>query len=192
MDSSSITAEQMRKAFDEIIPCPEDKLIMCSQLLKTISYCTELGSEAWSVSLLDAGFRVNVGQIEVMTCFYRGWNQEEFETQTDQGFLNFRLLISGPDAAQLIDAYPDSIIPAFYRSVATPHWVVHETLHVEGERDDVERIRTLARINAAQRAHRHFVAAAAHGPSGALRKRSNFARFHCQAIMAYARDMLNK
>jgi hypothetical protein len=182
----------MRAAFDEIIPGSEDKIFMCSQLLKTISYCTELGSEAWAVSLLDSGFRVNVGQVEVMTCFYTRWNSEEFEIGADQGFLDFRLLISGPDAAKLIDAYPDSITPANYRSVGLPHWVVHETLHVEGDLDDMERSCVLVRMDEFQLAHRHFVVAAAHSPSGALRKRSNFARFHCEAIVAYARDMLDE
>jgi hypothetical protein len=191
MDSSTITTEQIREAFDDIIPDPEDKRMMCSQLLRTISYCREIGSEAWSVSLLDAGFRVNVGQVEVMTCFYMRWDRQEFEIETDQGWLNFRLLISGPDARKLIESCPEYITSAVYRSVREPHWVLHEVLHVEGERDDVERVRTLARIDAAQRAHRHFVAAAAHSPNGTLRKRSNFARFHCEAIVAYARDIVN-
>jgi hypothetical protein len=192
MDASNVTKEQLSQAFERIIPKMEDRRVMCSQLLKTISYCSELGSGAWSVSLLQSGFRVNVGQVEVMTCFYTHWDPADFESliQVDQGFLDFRFLVSGPHVNSLIDEYPDSVAPASYRSVQAPHWVVNATLHVEGDRDGAERAKDLALMDAAQLAHRHFVVAAAHAPGGALRKRSNFARFHCESIVTYARELI--
>lgn len=50
-----ITVGQVQETFDEIIPNVEDRRLMCSQLLKTISFCVELGSSAWSVFLLSSG-----------------------------------------------------------------------------------------------------------------------------------------
>jgi hypothetical protein len=189
MAGVATTVGQIQEAFDEIIPNPEDQRLMCSQLLKTINSCLELGSSAWSVSLLDSGFRINVGQVEAMTCFYTHWEPEVFGTPVAYGFLDFRFLISGPHVAKLIEKYPDCVTSASYRSVGEPHWIFYVTLQVEGERDEAERNCTIASMDAVQLAHRHFLVAAAHSPSGALRRRSNFARFHCGAIVEYAHRM---
>jgi uncharacterized protein with PIN domain len=162
---------------------------MCRQLLKSIGYCEETGSGAWSVSMLDRGFRLNVGQVEALTCFYTFWDRNEYATPHDVGFLDLRFLISGPDAQKLVERLAvDHVESMSYRSVSEPHWAVTATLMVEGEPSDNEREEALALITAVQSAHRHFVARAAHTPTGNLRKRSNFARYNCAGLVAYARQ----
>lgn len=187
--ASEATPQEVRKAYAEILPHSKDAVLICAQLLKSIGYCENVGSTAWSVSLLERGFRLNVGQVEVLTCFYTFWDRKLFAVPTDMGFLDLRFLVSGPTAAQLVEGVnPDTVSLMNYRSVNEPHWAVSVTLIVEGESPASDRAEAIALIERAQAAHRHFVVAAAHSPNGTPRKRSNFARFHCEALVTYARE----
>lgn len=188
---SEVEPDEIRAAYVDILPHPADRNLMCAQLLRSIGYCESTGSEAWSVSLLDSGFRLNVGQVEVLTCFYTPWDHGESGPPTGMGILDFRFLISGQDAPLLIQQIdPASVSEMHYRSVGKPHWAVTATLIVNGEAAENERIQTLAFMEALQAFHKNFVIAAAHSPTGSLRKRSNFARFHCEALISYARHEL--
>jgi hypothetical protein len=181
--------DEIRAAYAEILPYERDRKLLCEQLLKSVAYCEDAGSPGWSVSLLQRGFRLNVGQVEALTCFYTGWDKETFELDTDVGFIDFRFLVSGPDALRVLgDFDPDMVVPMNYRSVPEPHWCVVIPLHVEGPDVDAERDRTMREFAAVQPCHQHFVAAAARSRTGAPRQRSNFARYHCEGLMTYARD----
>lgn len=191
IDVAGVSPDEIRAAFAEILPRSADKNFMCAQLLRSIGYCKSTGSPAWSVSLLDRGFRLNVGQVEVLTCFYTSWDHEEYGVPDDMGFLEFRFLISGLDAPLLLQGIDPALVSGMsYRSVGEPHWAVTATLNVKGEAPEDERTQSLALMEAIQPFHEHFVIAAAHSPSGSLRKRSNFARFHCDALVSYARHEL--
>lgn len=187
--AEDVSAEELREAFQEIILGKEDRLIMCRQLLRSIGYCEAAGSAAWSVSMIARGFRLNVGQVEALTCEYTFWDRSEFGTSHDMGFLSFRFLVAGPDAQQMVAHLPvDAVTRMGYRSVNEPHWAVTATLIVEGADSTDGREEELALMTAVQSAHRHFIVRAAHTPTGNLRKRSNFARFDCAGIVDYARQ----
>lgn len=186
------SAEEISRAYAEILPFEQDRRILCEQLLKSIGYCEAAGSPGWSVSLLPSGFRLNVGQVEVLTCFYSGLDKESFELEEDFGFLDFRFLFSGPDAAQAITVFdPQLVAQMNYRSVQEPHWCVVISLNVEGPDVEAERERTILELAAVQSAHRHFVSRAARSGSGEPRQRSNFARYHCEGLVAYARNEMS-
>lgn len=188
-DSSAVSLADIREAYAQILPRTQDKSVMCGQLLRSIGYCESVGSPAWSVSLLDGGFRLNVGQVEVLTCFYSFWDRSEFSPEQNIGFLDFRFLVSGSDAEPLVECIdPDLVQRMGYRSVSEEHWSIQVTLIVEGDTSAGERAEALQLIEDVQRAHRNFVVRAAHTPAGSLRKRSNFARFNCEALVAYARE----
>lgn len=187
------SAEEIRRAYAEILPFEKDRRILCEQLLNSIGYCEGAGSPGWSVSLLPRGFRLNVGQVEVLTCFYSGLDKESFELDEDFGFLDFRFLISGPEAPQAIAAFdPQLVAQMNYRSVKEPHWCVVISLNVEGPDVDAERDRTILELAAVQPAHQHFVAMAARSGTGEPRQRSNFARYHCEGLVAYARNEMSR
>lgn len=188
-DSSVVSLADIREAYSQILPRTEDKNVMCGQLLRSIGYCESVGSSAWSVSLLNGGFRLNVGQVEVLTCFYSFWDRSELGPEQNIGFLDFRFLISGPDAEPLAECIdPDLVQRMGYRSVSEDHWAIQVTLIVEGETSAGERAEVIQLIEDVQRAHLNFVIRAAHTPAGSLRKRSNFARFNCEALVTYARE----
>lgn len=124
-----------------------------------------------------------------MTCFYSLWDRAEFGEGQDTGCLDFRFLVSGPEAEGLAERVdPDLIQRMGYRSVNADHWAVLATLIIEGDTPEGERAEAIRLIEDVQRAQRNFVIRAAHTSAGGLRKRSNFARFNCVALVAYARE----
>lgn len=186
---ANASPDEIRQAYAEILPYGRDRRTVCEQLLRSVAYCEGAGSPGWSVSLLKQGFRLNVGQVEALTCLYTGWDKETYGLETDVGLLHFRFLISGPEVPKLLaELDPDTVVQMNYRSVPEPHWCAEITLVVEGPDVDEDRALKLREFEAVQSSHRHFVATAARSKSGAPRQRSNFARFHCEGLMAYARD----
>lgn len=170
--------DELTAAFKEVAPDSEDRLVVLGQLLASVRYCEAIGSSAWSVSLIDRGFRLNVGEVEAMTCQYVCWDAVEFGLVKDFTFFQLRLLLSGPSASAFVDAKDTDADKMTYRSVGADHWCASILLPIGVELSSSGRSTAVRQLLACQEAHQHFVRRAAHTPTGKLRVRSKFARFH--------------
>lgn len=63
------TISEAREYFDRVIPNIVIQQSLFSRLLPSIDECKKV-SEAWSVSFLRNGFRLNVGNVEAFAVFF--------------------------------------------------------------------------------------------------------------------------
>lgn len=193
---ANATLDQVRAAFDKALPSREDQLIVLSPLIAAITHCEKLGSQAWSVTLLDAGFRLNIGPVEAMSVRFE---VVDTETAADMGlahavtFATVRILVGGSTPAALIDAADaDAAIDEMaYTSVGANHWCYTGTF-ING--DTVDAIKSRRSVSEHVRRLRHgqeqFIAVATRTPTGKLRQRSNFAQHNCEGLFAYATSVV--
>ena len=66
--SDAVTIDDIQLAFEEVVPRKHDRKLILGQLMRSIGYCEALGCSAWAVSRLPNGFRLNVGQVEALSC----------------------------------------------------------------------------------------------------------------------------
>jgi hypothetical protein len=186
-----ISIDELRNAYGEIAPRISDRRVAMRQLLRSISYCEATGSRAWSATVLRAGYRLNVGQVETLTCaYYPSAESGVFAREAEAGLFLFRLLLSGPNALAAIGQIEQdcSVNEMSYKSVSKQHWCAEIPFPLGRERHDPDRLKCLKHITAVQSAHEDFVGNAAYSPSGELRKKSNFDRFNAPALTRYATE----
>ena len=183
------TLSDMANAHNEVLPHIGDQLIIFSQLLDSISYCESLGSSAWTLTLLDSGFRLNVGPVEAMTCHFAQWAAGEAGNDHDVTFVNVRLLLAGADCLNVVDG--GEIAEMSYGSVGEKCWSYLGVFHpASGDTPDPTRLATEEHMSRLCENHRRFLKLACHTPTGKLRQKSNFARHHCEGLFAYAQRVV--
>jgi len=189
MLSDDTEVEALVKAYREVSPYLSDRQLVLQQLLTSAGYCEAEGSSAWSVTLSGSGYRLNVGQVEVLTNRLTCMDSKTSDLPVDRWFSDFRILISGPESPELVSTLAEDcrIEPMNYKSVGGPHWCVHITVPLRVPPSDPEREKARSDMAAVQSAHRHYVANAAHTSTGKLRQKSSFARSHCAALITCAR-----
>ncbi len=189
MESDDEVSSRLEQEYREVSHYPSDRRGILQPLLTSIDYCEAAGSPAWSVTQVGSGFRLNVGQVEVLTNRITCWDAKEFDLPKDHWFSDFRVLFSGPEAPALAQSLAKDfrVDVMNYKSVGQLHWCVNVTLCLGVPPSDPEWIKGMRALAAVQGAHEHFVAAAAHTSTGKLRQKSNFARSHCEGLVAYAR-----
>jgi hypothetical protein len=181
-----LTVSDIASAHDEVLPHIGDQHLVFARLLDSISYCQGLGSSAWSLTLLDTGFRLNVGPVEAMTCTFTQWLAEEFEIEQDITFATLRLLLAGADCLERISSTEEhgEISEMNYRSVGEKCWCYSGVFHpATNEMSDPGRLVVKGHLCDN---HLRFLKLACHTPTGKLRQRSNFEQHHCEALFAYA------
>jgi len=191
----TVSVAELATMFDEVMPLRSDQHIVFSQLLDAITYCEQLGSAAWSITLLRNRFRLNVGPVEAMTWQYNSIDAVLLGTKEDATFSTIRILLAGPDCLTKIDAksmHGNFIQPMPYKSVGAPHWCYTGSFQISttGTHDPSRAVVAdhLARL---RDNHHQFIKLACTTSSGKLRQRSNFAQHHCESLYEYACSIVN-
>jgi hypothetical protein len=192
--NSEISVPDVVRMFDDVLPSKSDRKFVFQQLIDSIDYCEQLGSAAWSVTLASWGFRLNVGQVEVMTCSFVSFVDEDAATPDEIWVVTLRIFLAGDDPISKIklDDEVEAIEEGNYSSVGAQHCCYIRCFEAakssqgpcDPSRDDFEaKLRTL-------RPHRdRYLHLACHTSTGKLRQKSNFARSHCPALYEVARSM---
>lgn len=175
--------------FDEVLPSRDDQRFVFAQLLDSIDWCERLGSAAWAITLLPRGFRLNVGQVEAMTCMFSVLAPGEFGNEQEMTFVDLRWLIAGEDCLQKLADLPENaaIQEMNYSSVGARHWCYSGTFYPGADQaPDPTRAVVAEHLDLLRPNHHAFLELACQTPAGNLRKKSNFAQHHCEALYAYA------
>ena len=142
-----------------ILPECEESLrqVVLAQLLHSAKVASEVAPSSWSATLFVNGFRLNVGQVEVLVLIDR--------------MVLINLAISAEDkSVQSLD-----LLPSNYKSMPLP-----QSRYVADIIDFANDFRRL------QPYHDAFVQRAAVTKNGKPRQGSNFARSHSPELMEYA------
>ncbi|WP_240538422.1 HNH endonuclease [Rhodoferax sp. PAMC 29310] len=180
--------------FNEVLPLRSDQHLVFSQLLDAVTFCEQLGSAAWSITLHETGFRLNVGQVEAMT-----WSCTRFdgnETAVDQDALlsDVRILLAGADCPGKIkdlgeEGHFDELA---YKSVGAQHWCYNGTFQVSTTASpDPRRAVVADHLVSLLDNHHQFLKLACTTSSGKLRQKSNYSQHHCESLYAYACAVVN-
>ena len=154
---------EVRASLTAACPRESDRLIALRQLATSADTAGEIAPNAWAVSLLPDGFRLNVGQVEAL------------------------VLVSGLVRVNLVGTYglPPFVGSKFqqtkYKSIPGPQCAY------------VGSLSSYAKVASdLDAAHRAFLDQAARAPSGAPRKGTSFSRRHCEELIQYARSHVHR
>lgn len=177
--SSAKAAEAVMSA---VCPDPLLRREVLRYLLDSIAYAERLAPEAWAVTLFNNGFRLNVGQVEALTCDLARW---PFPT-LDQGQLIVRVLTQGALPAEVLEQQKndDSILElssTAYKSIALPQHVV--ALVVE----DLGVIQQW--LGKLSQPHQRYISQALHTSTGRVKSSTPFRRTHSPGLIAYAKAL---
>jgi hypothetical protein len=189
-----ISVAEIASLFNEVLPLRADQQLIFSQLLDSITYCEQLGSVAWSITLLKTGFRLNVGQVEAMTWRYTLFPGKDLGYERDSTMSDIRLLLAGSDCLDKIDPSNENgvvdVMP--YESVGAPHWCYGSTFQSSTDSTtDPSRSVVAGDLARLRSNHHQFLKLACTTPTGKLRQKSNFAQHHCESLYAYACSVVN-
>lgn len=190
--NTDLAAERAEVAlwFEQAVPQASDRVFVFTALLDSIAHCKELGSGAWSVTQLDDGFRLNVGQVEAMTCRVAPASAEQSSLDLPAACVYLRLLLAGEDSQHKL-ALPvggvAEIQEMAYSTVGERHWCYEGRFEagVNGV-TTAERALVEGHVAALRANHHAFLKLACQTPTGKLRQKPNFARFHSEALYEYA------
>lgn len=186
----NVTFSDVESMFNYYMPLRSDQQLVFSQLLDSISYCEQLGSSAWSITISANGLRLNVGAVEAMTWGF----QYALNDSSDLKFSHIRVLLAGPDCLSKIDESNEcgSIDEMSYKPVGAQHWCysgiyqISMTTSPDQSHDVVAADLARLRDN-----HHQYLKLACTTSTGKLRQRSNFAQHHCESLYAYACSVVN-
>jgi hypothetical protein len=192
LESTQLTVSDIGRLFTEGLPQDSDQQVIFEQLARSIKICGSLGSQAWSTTLLKDGFRLNVGNVEALSAHVAHFDQEaarELGMDREHTLVTIRLLLIAPEpplvAGQLGDG--ESVDSIKYASVGAQAWC-YTGLFISSSSNgaDPSRAAVEGHLTQLAPAHQVFVERACRTPTGKLRKRSNYAQRHCQAVIDYA------
>ena len=143
----------MKIAFEK----EDDRLRVLRRLIKSAQIASEMSPDVWAVTPLPKGFRLNVGQVEVLTCVSG----------------TVRVNIAG--AVEAIPIEQSVLAASAYSSIRQPHCAFVGTAEEYSKYE-----------SALDRPHADFIRLAAHSPTGKPRTSTSFKDFHSEALMAYA------
>lgn len=176
--------------YEQALPLASDRVFVFTTLLESIAHCKALGSAAWSLTQLDDGFRLSVGQVEAMTCRLGPASPQASGLNPPTSTVFLRLLLAGEDClskqALPVDGVAE-IQEMAYSTVGERHWCY------EGRFDaGTSAVATAGRALVAEHVaaisanHHAFLNLACQTPTGKFRQKPNFARFHSEALCEYA------
>jgi 5-methylcytosine-specific restriction protein A len=161
---TDILEKEMNKAEKiilRVLPDDNERKVVLLQLFKSVQFVNGIAPSSWAVSLLNDGFRLNVGQVEVVTFC---WQQ-------------LRVNIAGKAGITPYDG--EMFINTDYRSQPYPQCAF------VGSVAQFERVKKII-----QAGHKQFLKQAASTQTGNPRKGTPFRRSHCEELIQYARDIL--
>lgn len=150
-------------------------------LLESIAMAERRAPNAWAVTLFGNGFRLNVGQVEALTCELVAW---PFETSSN-GPIILRLLAQGTLPENITSPSDDAgeleVSSAPYKSVPQPlHVLTVEVRHP---------MQLKRCFDLALEPHRRFIDLAAVTPTGKPRTSTAFRRTHSEGLVQYAKSL---
>lgn len=152
---------EAQTVFVNNMPNRNECSIVLQQLVRSAEVANAIAPSAWSVTLLRNGFRLNVGQVEVLV---------------------FRAGIARVNIAGDVGTSPfsgEGFFEANYHSLSKSHCAF------EGDALQLERV-----LSSIQPAHDQFIQLAAMTVTGKTRKGTPFRRSHSEGLMLYARNFL--
>lgn len=167
-----------------------DRTLVLRQLLESIDVAKRISPNIWALTMLDRGFRLNVGPVEVMTF------RAVALPQSDEILLELRLLLHGQvkedlQAALNEDEDIHSVSPSHYASVPQPQFLYMGLGDISNGSLPDENYQELEKaLELLQPLHASFIVHAAKSPSGKVRKSSNFRRSHSSGLHAYAESFV--
>lgn len=181
--------------YEQVLPLASDLVFVFTVLSDSIAHCKKLGSAAWSVTQLDDGFRLNVGQVEAMTCRLGPPSTDESGLNPPTTKVYLRLLLAGEDCLSRL-ALPVAGVAEIqemaYSSVGERHWCYEGRFDAGSDGVASAGRAVVEEHMAAIRAyHQAFLSLACQTPSGKLRQKPNFARFHSEALCEYASSLVH-
>ena len=147
--------------FVNAMPNRNERSIVLQQLVRSADVANAIAPSAWSVTLLRNGFRLNVGQVEVLV---------------------FRAGVVRVNMVGHIGTSPflgEGFFEASYHSLSQSHCAF------EGDALQLERV-----LSSIQPAHDQFIQLATLTTTGKLRKGTPFRRSHSEGLMLYASSFL--
>lgn len=153
--------EAARVRLEQALPDPIARRVVLDRLLRSADLADSIAPKAWSLTLYDDGFRLNVGSVEAMVA----------------GGELVRL-----NLASEIDDLPfasDSLVPTSYDSTPKPQCAFHGPL--------AEFASHLPQLSLA---HEAFIRRAAVSKKGTPRQGSTWRKSHSPGALEYARQFL--
>ena len=190
----NVTVAEIASMFNEVLQLHSDQHLIFSQLLDAITYCEQLGSAAWSITLLESGFRLNVGHVEAMTWRYTLLGSKELSDHHNTSLSDIRILLAGSDCLNMIDDSNEGgfIDELSYKSVGAPHWCYTGTFQIStAATPDPRRAVVAGQLARLRDNHHQFLELACTTSSGKPRQKSNFSQHHCASLYAYACSVVN-
>lgn len=181
--------------YEQALPLASDRVFVFTTLLDSIAHCKVLGSAAWSVTQLDDGFRLNVGQVEAMTCRFAPQTTKESGLNPPTTRVYLRLLLAGQDCLSKLALPADGVAEVqemAYSTVGEQHWC-YEGRFDAGSDGVAPEVRALVeeQVAALKANHQAFLSLACQTPTGKLRQKPYFARFHSEALYEYASALVH-
>lgn len=156
-----IAEAEAEAIFVDAVPDRSEREIVLRQLLKSADVANAIAPSAWAVTLFRDGFRLNVGQVEVLVF----------------GAGVVRVNIAGH--ADMVPFLGEGFFHANYRSLPQPQCVF------EGDAFQLREV-----LSSIKAGHDRFIQLAALTAAGIPRKGSPFRRSHSEGLMLYARNFL--
>lgn len=182
--------------YEQALPLASDRVFVFTALLDSIAFCKALGSAAWSVTQLDDGFRLSVGQVESMTCRLAPPATKEPGLNLPSTRVYLRLLLAGEDCLSKLALPADGVAEIqemAYSTVGEQHWcyVGRFDAGLDGVAPE-GRVLVEEHVAALMANHQAFLRLVCQTPTGKLRQKPNFARFHSEALCEYASALVHR
>jgi len=166
MPEEQMTGEDQAGIAEQIIttllPDEMERLFLVETLIDSISVANSISPNAWAVTLFSNGFRLNVGQVEVLVL-------------TDD---QLQVNLHGVNKTNVECAA--NLVEANYKSMPQPQSTFLGT--VSKYSNCKQQLISY---------HREFLRLAALSPSGKPRKGTSFSRSHSEGLVSYARKYLD-
>lgn len=196
--TSSITAENRADPeyaaiwFENLCPADNDRLLVLQQLVASINLAQSIAPEAWSLTLSDAGFRLNVGSVEALTFKIATSVKDQYT------LFELRVLLHGATSEAMhahfdIDKEAHTIFPSDYKSVPQPQHIYMGLGDFSQRSLTAVAHQTISEaLTLLQPLHASFIAKAAVTSTGKIRESSSFYRSHSKGLYLYAKDGVDR
>ena len=171
---------------EKLYPTRRDRILVCHQLLESIDFANRISPGAWSLTMLERGFRLNVGDVEVMTF------RSEALSKSNEIIVEIRLLLHGDVTDAMLTALDENediheIYPYSYKSVPQPQFLYRGIIKTASRSIPDESFKELvSALKLVRQLHENFISYAAKTSTGKVRSTSRFRGSHSSGLHAYA------
>lgn len=189
MAKTNMSVSELAETWEALFPDAGDRLAIFGPLVDSIAYCKRQGSEAWSISERETGFRLNVGNVEAMTF---EWSEVKAEQDPDIdrniSLATLRFLMVGSTCADKVtSSHCSDTEEVSYPVIGQTSWCYTgkfgEALDdgYDPARDEIS-----GYFEKLKSHHQDFLDCAFHTSTGKIRQKSNYAQHNNPAYYEYA------